>query len=339
MSESFLASNMFDIKGIVAVVTGGGSGKSYTCEVFDSHTLTDSAGLGLFITRALAVNGAKRVFILGRRKKVLEDAARDIVCSLVSRPTTTNDLQGLDNVIPVQCDITNQQALKTAVTFIENEVGYIDLLVANSGIAGPAGSVGPNASISQVQETLYNIPMEEFTNTFHVNSTGVFYTIIAFLSLLDAGNKDTTYQNARSQVITTSSIGGFNRKITAGFGYTASKAATTMMMKVLATYLVPYRIRANIICPGCRTCQLPNPEIKTDSFSVFPTDLTASLIDGKKPTEEGAFPLEQIPAERAGLPEDIAGPLLYLASRAGAYCNGNCVITDGGKLSVTPATY
>ncbi|CAG7928989.1 unnamed protein product [Penicillium olsonii] len=307
MSESFLASNLFDIKGIVAVVTGGGSGKSYTCEVFDSHTLTDSAGLGLFITRALAVNGAQRVFILGRRKEVLEDAARDI---------------GLDTVIPVQCDITNQQDLKTAVTFIENEVGYIDLLVANSGIAGPAGSVGPNASISQVQETLYNIPMEEFTNTFHVNSTGVFYTIIAFLSLLDAGNKDTTYQNARSQVITTSSIGGFNRKITAGFGYTASKAATTMMMKVLATYLVPYRIRANIICPG-----------------LFPTDLTASLIDGKKPTEEGAFPLEQIPAERAGLPEDIAGPLLYLASRAGAYCNGNCVITDGGKLSVTPATY
>lgn len=72
---------------------------------------------------------------------------------------------------------------------------------------------------------------------------------------------------------------------------------------------------------------------------VFPTDLTASLIHGKNPTEEGAYPVEQIPAERAGLPEDIQGPLLYLASRAGAYCNGNCVITDGGKLSMTPATY
>lgn len=74
-------------------------------------------------------------------------------------------------------------------------------------------------------------------------------------------------------------------------------------------------------------------------FVVFPTDLTASLIHGKNPTEEGAYPVEQIPAERAGLPEDIQGPLLYLASRAGAYCNGNCVITDGGKLSMTPATY
>lgn len=164
----------------------------------------------------------------------------------------TNHLQGFDNVIPVQCDITNQQDLKTAVTLIEKDVGYINLLVANSGIGGPSGSAPPQASISQVQDVLFNIPMDEFTNTFHVNSTGVFYTIVAFLSLLDAGNNDKTYQNGRSQVIATSSIGGFHRKITAGFAYSISKAATTMLMKVLATYLVPYRIRANIICPGSK---------------------------------------------------------------------------------------
>ncbi|CAG8070076.1 unnamed protein product [Penicillium salamii] len=308
MSGSLLASDLFDVKGIVAVVTGGGSGTWCTPSCFCPYKLTNSPiGLGLLIARALAVNGAKKVFILGRRKNVLEDAARDI---------------GLDNVVPVQCDITNQQDLKTAVTLIEKDVGYINLLVANSGIGGPSGSAPPQASISQVQDVLFNIPMDEFTNTFHVNSTGVFYTIVAFLSLLDAGNNDKTYQNGRSQVIATSSIGGFHRKITAGFAYSISKAATTMLMKVLATYLVPYRIRANIICPG-----------------IFPTDLTASLIDEKDSTEEGAFPLDQIPAERAGLPEDIAGPLLYLASRAGAYCNGNCVITDGGRLSVLPATY
>lgn len=153
-------------------------------------------------------------------------------------------------MIPIQCDITNQDELKSAVSSIKNDVGYINLLVANSGIAGPSGSVPADANISQVQEALYNIPMEEFTNTLHVNSTGVFYTIITFLSLLDAGNKDGTYRNGRSQVVATSSIGGFHRKITAGFAYSISKAATTMLMKVLATYLVPYRIRANIICPG-----------------------------------------------------------------------------------------
>lgn len=95
--------------------------------------------------------------------------------------------------------------------------------------------------------------MSEFTNTFHVNCTAVFYTTIAFLALLDAGNKDQTYQNGRSQVIATSSIGSFKRKITAGFAYGVSKEATTMMMKVLATYLVPYRIRTNVLCPGCKS--------------------------------------------------------------------------------------
>ncbi|EEU42668.1 uncharacterized protein NECHADRAFT_95809 [Fusarium vanettenii 77-13-4] len=289
MSKSTSSTNLFDVSGIVAVVTGGGS------------------GLGLFMTRALAENGAKKVYIIGRRKEVLESSVKDI---------------GLDNVIPVQCDVTNRDNLKAAVAFIEKDVGYINLLVANSGISGPSGNVPPGASIAQLQETLFDIPMEDFTNTYHVNCTAVFYTTIAFLGLLDEGNKKSNYQGGRSQVIATSSIGSFNRKITAGFAYGTSKGATTLMMKILVTYLVPYRIRANILCPG-----------------LFPTDLTESLIKGDDPTAEGAFPLDQIPAERAGRPEDIMGPLLYLASRAGAYCSGNCVIADGGRLSVTPATY
>ncbi|KAJ4228014.1 hypothetical protein FSOLCH5_002213 [Fusarium solani] len=280
MSPSTSSTNLFDVSGIVAVVTGGGS------------------GLGLFMTRALAENGAKKVYIIGRRK------------------------EGLDNVIPVQCDVTSRDNLKATVAFIEKDVGYINLLVANSGISGPSGNVPPGASIAQLQETLFNIPMEDFTNTYHVNCTAVFYTTIAFLGLLNEGNKKSNYQGGRSQVIATSSIGSFNRKITAGFAYGTSKGATTLMMKILATYLVPYRIRANVLCPG-----------------LFPTDLTEGLIKGDDPTAEGTFPLEQIPAERAGRPEDIMGPLLYLASRAGAYCSGNCVITDGGRLSVTPATY
>lgn len=153
--------------------------------------------------------------------------------------------------MPVPCDVTNRDDLKSAAKFIEEQVGYVNLLVANSGIGGPSSSVPPGASIAEVQETLFSIPMEEFTNTYHVNCTAVFYTVIAFLRLLDEGNNNKSYQGGRSQVIATSSIGSFNRRITAGFAYGTSKAATTMMLKVLATYLVPYKIRANVLCPGC----------------------------------------------------------------------------------------
>ncbi|KIV87934.1 hypothetical protein PV10_09213 [Exophiala mesophila] len=269
--------------------------------------LRSYAGLGLSMAQALAENGAKRVYILGRRKQILDEAVNKI---------------GLDCVVPIICDVTDRQSLRLAVALIGSDVGYINLLVANSGIAGPSGNVTQGSSIAGLQETLLTIPMEDFTNTYHVNCTAVFYTAITFLGLLDEGNKRSAYQGGRSQVIATSSIGSFNRKITAGFAYGTSKAATTMLMKILATYLVPYRIRANVLCPG-----------------LFPTHLTATLIKEQNPATEAAFPVEEIPAERAGQPEDIMAALLYLASRAGAYCNGSCLIVDGGRLSVTPATY
>jgi NAD(P)-dependent dehydrogenase (short-subunit alcohol dehydrogenase family) len=56
-------------------------------------------------------------------------------------------------------------------------------------------------------------------------------------------------------------------------------------------------------------------------------------------TEEGVFSRSFLPAQRAGSKEDIAGVLLYLASRAGAYVNGSVMLVDGGKIATVPATY
>jgi NAD(P)-dependent dehydrogenase (short-subunit alcohol dehydrogenase family) len=54
---------------------------------------------------------------------------------------------------------------------------------------------------------------------------------------------------------------------------------------------------------------------------------------------DSAIPKDKIPAGRAGTIEDMAGALLFLTSRAGAYLNGNVLLTDGGRLSIMPATY
>lgn len=54
---------------------------------------------------------------------------------------------------------------------------------------------------------------------------------------------------------------------------------------------------------------------------------------------EEAFPASVIPEQRMGSLQDMAGVILFLASRAGAYCNGVVLLTDGGRLSVMPASY
>lgn len=70
-----------------------------------------------------------------------------------------------------------------------------------------------------------------------------------------------------------------------------------------------------------------------DSAAVYPSEMSVGLIGN------GEFPKSKIPAERTGTIEDMAGVVLFLTSRAGAYCNGNVLVTDGGRLSVMPSTY
>lgn len=76
--------------------------------------------------------------------------------------------------------------------------------------------------------------MEEFTNTFHVNVTGVFYTSLAFMSLLDAGNKKRNLPQD-SQILVTSSVAGFSRYLASSFAYSTSKAAVNHLVKMLST--------------------------------------------------------------------------------------------------------
>ena len=55
--------------------------------------------------------------------------------------------------------------------------------------------------------------------------------------------------------------------------------------------------------------------------------------------EEGAFARSYQPAERAGKADDMAGTVLYMASRAGSFVNGSVMLVDGGKIATMPATY
>lgn len=72
---------------------------------------------------------------------------------------------------------------------------------------------------------------------------------------------------------------------------------------------------------------------------MFPSEIASGLIKTRDPSKETSKDELFIPARRFGDEEDMAGAILFLASRGGAYCNGLALVPDGGKLSTIPSEY
>ena len=71
------------------------------------------------------------------------------------------------------------------------------------------------------------------------------------------------------------------------------------------------------------------------SHIVYPSDSVSHFLT----SFNNVFPKTIVPVERIGTDEDMAGCILFLTSRAGAYICGSVILTDGGSLSILPATY
>jgi len=123
-----------------------------------------------------------------------------------------------------------------------------------------------------------------------------------------------------SRVIITSSVAGIGIG-TMGengtYGYSASKAAVLHLGKNLAVELGPRHITVNSICPG-----------------FFPSKMSNGLLEKAGGVEAIA---RTNPMQRLGVPEDIAGVIVYLASRAGSHVNGAAIPIDGGALLASGA--
>lgn len=292
---------LFNVRGMVAVITGGGS------------------GLGLYAARALDANGAKKVYIVGRREQTLKDAAA----------TAKNG-----TIVPIVGDVSSKDSLKKVTDQIEQDEGYVNFLFANAGVSGPktVGDIpslgkGERPSIEEYQAGLLKPKEDDFTATAHVNVTGVYYTVAAFLHLLDAGNKKQNLPQD-SQVVVTSSVAGFSRHLASSYAYSTSKAAVNHLVKMLSTSFAQnhFCIRVNLIAPGLYPSEMTTASTsKLDAVSAF----------------EGAGKLghDFTPAERTGSEADFAGTVLFLASKAGAYLNGETLLTDGGRVAQLPGVY
>ena len=110
-----------------------------------------------------------------------------------------------------------------------------------------------------------------------------------------------------SGVIISMSSGGATRAHRGNVAYDASKGGIEAMTRAMALDLAPYGVRVNAVVPGL----------------ILTYDLTDEAA-----AERGAV----VPMGRLGMPEDLAGPTVFLATDDARYITGECLVVDGGVL-------
>jgi NAD(P)-dependent dehydrogenase (short-subunit alcohol dehydrogenase family) len=252
-------SDLFSVRGKVALVTGG------------------SRGVGMMIARGL-VGAGVRVYISARKAEASDAAAAD--------------LSAEGECVSLPGDVSSRDGAARLAEQVSSREGHLDILVNNAGATWGA--------------PIDDYPESGFDKVLDTNIKGVFYVTSLLLPLLRAAAS----AEDPARVINIGSVDGISVPLLESFAYSASKAAVHMLTRHLARRLVDEHITVNAIAPG-----------------LFPSKMTAFMFES--PEMEQSI-IERVPMHRAGTGEDIAGTVIYLSSRAGAYVTGAVIPVSGG---------
>ncbi|TYL44887.1 NAD(P)-dependent oxidoreductase [Nocardioides sp. BGMRC 2183] len=204
-------------------------------------------------------------------------------------------------IVTAKADVRDLDQLQQAFDQGVAELGRVDTVVANAGIAtfGRAWELSP----------------EQWHDMIDVNLTGVWHTAkVAIPRLLE--------QDQGGCLLFTSSIGGL--KGIQGVGhYVAAKHGIVGLMRTLANELAPHSIRVNTIHPtNVDTTMIKNPG-------------TFAMFSPEDPSEEkavaGFTTLNGLPVPWVEC-DDITNAVLYLASDAGRFVTGTTHTVDAGAF-------
>lgn len=248
-----------DLTGRVALITGAGS------------------GLGAAIAHSFAQAGATLAVL------DLDDASA----------RATLEAAGAKGV-SVAADVSDERAVAAAAAAIEHDLGPIDIVVNNAGVAGTGGP-----------KPLHETPPEEWAYVVGVNLSGPYLVCRSVLPSMIA--------RRRGVIVNVASVAG----IVAFAGrspYVASKAALINLTRNLAVEYAGYGIRANALCPGWMDTPLIRWRLQDP---VAAEKMTA-----------------MVPMGRVGAPEELAEAALFLASDSSRYMTGQTLVVDGGWTTV-----
>jgi NAD(P)-dependent dehydrogenase (short-subunit alcohol dehydrogenase family) len=193
-------------------------------------------------------------------------------------------------------DVRDREACRAVAAKVAGEIGQVSILVNDAGINRRNGfAADPDAVVADWQDIMA------------VNLNGLFNVTHAFLNALRA---------AKGRIVNIASIQSFVHVRTPNSpAYTTSKHGVLGFTRALAAELGKDGVRVNAIGPGLIETPL-NEKVRASE-----PELVKIFVD-------------HTPLGRAGKPEDIVGPALFLASDLSAYVTGAIVMADGGYRTI-----
>lgn len=196
-----------------------------------------------------------------------------------------------DSVLPLKLDVTQEDDWVAAIKKGVDQFGKIDVLVNNAGIG-----------ITNKTSGLENATIADWNHFMQTNAMAHFLGMKHVAPIMK--------KNGGGSIVNISSLASVQR-IAGASPYTASKGASRALTKGAARDLGKDNIRVNAVLPGW----IVTPMMQQFSLS---KPLLDSLING-------------IPLGHLGDPEDVAYPVLFLASDEAKYVNGAEIVVDGGQ--------
>ncbi|KFY21867.1 hypothetical protein V493_07036 [Pseudogymnoascus sp. VKM F-4281 (FW-2241)] len=281
--EGARGDKLFSCKQNVCLVTGG------------------ETGIGLMAAQALIANGA-RVYIVSSNREALGQTAERLRAS-----------QG-GSIIPIVCDVTDKEDLVRLVGQIEKRERYgINLVVAASGSEAVRGTA-PSMDAKELQQMLFAEDQTKWISTFNTNVCAMYFITVAFLPLLQKCSGD---GDALSSVIIVASMSGLQSRLSGYFSYSASKAATIHLSKMMANEFKDFNVRVNCIAPGY--------------FKANDTEEAMVYEDRLLDEQTRLVPV----GEKWGTESEIAQGVLFLAKNR--FVTGEVLNIDNGEFLRNPA--
>ncbi|MFP4553639.1 MAG: SDR family NAD(P)-dependent oxidoreductase [Actinomycetota bacterium] len=186
-----------------------------------------SRGLGRAIAIALANEGCD-IGIIYRTREDEAHAVVDEIAALGRR------------AVAARADVGQWDQVEAAVAQLTDQLGGLDIVVANAGIASP-------------NQTVWEMPIEKWHKIVNVNLNGAYYTTKATVPHLLSSGPGASF-------VFVSTVGSLKGAPTQG-PYVAAKAAVNSLTRSLALELAPHGVRVNAVAPG-----------------IFATDMTDLLL-------------------------------------------------------------